>query len=236
MVVQEINMSVGAFLKRARPEIVEMTSYSSARSLESADKQVLFLDANECQFEAYIGGENLSKYPLQQPVEAVSALSDLYSVPKQNLVVTRGADEAIDSLIRVFCRAENDNIIINTPTFPMYAHSAAIQGIQVREAKLTEDFLVNPSALSELADENTKIIFLCSPNNPTGTVIDKSVIIELCKTFSNSALVVVDETYIEYAGVNSMVPYVKEYENLAILRSLSKAYAAAGLRCGAAMI
>ena len=225
-------MVIEALIKRARPEIVEMKSYSSARSLHKGREGLVFLDANECPFEPYIGAENLARYPDQQPVEVVNALCRLYGVSSRNLAVMRGADEAIDCLVRVFCAAGQDNVIITPPTFTMYAQSAAIQGVAVKEVLLKEGFGIDADSLKETADENTKIVFLCSPNNPTGTVIETTTTEEICAAFADRALVILDETYIEYTARESLIPLIDKYDNLIVLRTLSKAYAAAGLRCG----
>jgi len=222
-------------LNRFRPDILAMTAYTSARSLYEASDDVIFLDANECGYEPYIGAQNLSRYPAQQPHKMLDALCRLYDVSSRNLIATRGADEAIDVLIRAACRAGTDNIIITPPTFPMYEQAAVLQGASIIAAPLKEDFTVDASAIKANATPDTKIIFLCSPNNPTASLVPESTITDLCKHFADTAFVVVDETYIEYAGVNSMGAAIEKYPNLIVLRTLSKAYAAAGLRCGVAI-
>jgi histidinol-phosphate aminotransferase/imidazoleglycerol-phosphate dehydratase/histidinol-phosphatase len=187
-------------------------------------------------FEPFIGAEGFSRYPDQQPAALVDALCRLYDVSSRNLVVTRGADEGIDLLIRAFCTAGQDNIIACPPGFAMYGHSASLQGIALRTAKLTENFALDFEAIKSAADENTKIIFLCSPNNPTANLMDRADIKSVCAYFKDTALVVVDETYIEFAGEDaSMITEIERTPNLVILRTLSKSYAAAGLRCGVAI-
>ena len=125
---------------RARPEIVAMAPYVSARSLVGAGDSTVFLDANECPYEPYIGASGLARYPMQQPPELVSAVCGWLDVSSRNLTITRGADEAIDCLMRAFCVPAADNIIICPPTFAMYAQSAMLQGVEVRKVPLNKDF------------------------------------------------------------------------------------------------
>ena len=221
-----------SIINRARPEVLAMKGYSSARSLYKDTAGMVFLDANECFFEPYIGAENLARYPSQQPGDLIDALCRLYDLSSRNLAVTRGADDGIDLLVRSFCVAGQDNIIICPPTFPMYAHSAILQGADVKEVLLKENFDVDVKGIVKAADDNTKIIFLCSPNNPTGTLVAVEDVEALCDEFKETALVVVDETYIEFSSQESFISLIDKYENLVVLRTLSKAYAAAGLRCG----
>jgi histidinol-phosphate aminotransferase/imidazoleglycerol-phosphate dehydratase/histidinol-phosphatase len=222
-------------LARFRPDILNMKAYSSARSLYEGDESTIFLDANECAFEPYIGAQNLSRYPAQQPIKMMNALCRLYDVSSRNLISTRGADEAIDTLIRSICIPSIDNIIICPPTFPMYEHSATLQNIEVKKAPLNDDFSINYNAIKNMATGTTKIVFLCSPNNPTGSYIPIEQIIELCNAFENKTFIVVDETYIEFSGLESAIRLTEKYNNLIIMRTLSKAYAAAGIRCGVAI-
>ncbi len=225
-----------SILSRARPEIVAMKGYSSARSLQKKKAGMVFLDANECPFEPFIGAEGLARYPDQQPQKLIDTLCGLYDVSSRNLAVMRGADEAIDLLLRVFCVPGQDNIIICPPSFAMYAHSAALQGAEVKEAPLTADFALNPAAILAVADDNTKLIFVCSPNNPTANMMNGEDIKALCTKFENIALVVVDETYLDFAEKSaSLIADIETIPNLVILRTLSKSYAAAGLRLGMAV-
>lgn len=226
-------MSIDVLIKRARADILAMKAYASARSIYKDNDGMVFLDANEAPFEPYIGSENLSRYPHQQPDQLMDSLCRLYDVSGRNMAVTRGADEGIDILIRSFCNSGQDNIIVCPPSFAMYEHSAALHNVGVSSVPLTDDFDVDCDGVIEAADGDTKIIFLCSPNNPTGTLIAQDDVVSLCESFDGKALIVVDETYIEYSSADSFVPLLDRYDNLFILRTLSKAYAAAGLRCGA---
>ena len=225
----------GSMMSRARPEIQAMKGYSSARSLTEAGPGTVFLDANECPYEPFIGARNLSRYPMQQPPELVRLACEWLDVASRNLSVMRGADEAIDSLMRAFCVPAVDNIIICPPTFAMYSQSAMLQGVEIREAPLGEKFDLDLVAINNAADENTKLVFVCSPNNPTANLMDKDAIDSLCRSFAGKALVVVDETYIDYCDRPSMTAALEAHANLVVLRTLSKSHAAAGLRCGFAV-
>ena len=221
--------------QRARPEILAMPGYMSARSIEQSDAGTIFLDANECAFEPFIGARNLSRYPAQQPVDLQHAICRWLDVSKRQITITRGADEAIDCLMRAFCVPAQDNIVICPPTFAMYAQSAILQGAEVRRAPLDESFDLDLKSVEQCIDKNTKIIFVCSPNNPTANLMKRSRILQLCADYADRALVVVDETYVEFAASDSMIPSLDDCPNLVILRTLSKSHAAAGLRCGVAV-
>ena len=186
--------------QRARPEVLAMASYASARSLQEAESQTIFLDANECAFEPYVGASGLSRYPSKQPSLLVDALCRWLDVSSRNLTITRGADEAIDCLIRAFCVPALDNVVICPPTFAMYAQSAMLQGAAVKIAMLDGNFDLDFNAITDAVDDNTKMIFVCSPNNPTANLMDAETIIRLCQTFQDKVLIVVDETYIEFSA------------------------------------
>ena len=160
-----------SILMRARPEIINLKTYQSARLNTLNDTDSIFLDANECPFEPYIGANKLSRYPEKQPKKLSDILCKLYDISSQNLMITRGADEAIECIIKTFCIPYKDNIIICPPTFSMYEHSAKIHGIEIRKANLKKNFSLDKNLILEKSDENTKIIFICSPNNPTGNLI-----------------------------------------------------------------
>ncbi|MDE2760939.1 MAG: histidinol-phosphate transaminase [Paracoccaceae bacterium] len=222
-----------SILNRARPDIIAMSGYSSARKLHAKKVGTVYLDANECPYEPLVGVDGYSRYPDQQPEELVQALCRLYDVSSRNLIVARGADEVIDVLIRTFCIAHVDNIIVCPPTFAMYEHSAKLHGIETRKVGLAEEFKVDVKGIVQASDENTKIVFICSPNNPTANLMDADGISGLCRQFANKALIVVDETYIEFSGCDSFVNKLEHFDNLVVVRTLSKSFAGAGLRCGA---
>mgnify|MGYP001429557875 FL=1 len=221
--------------KRARPEILAMGGYVSARSIEKSTTGTIFLDANECAFEPFVGAHNLSRYPEQQPVALQDAICRWLDVSSRHITITRGADEAIDCLVRAFCVPGRDNIVICPPTFAMYAQSATLQNTEVREARLDIKFDLDVKLIKQTTDKNTKIIFVCSPNNPTANLMTRARILQLCADYADTALIVVDETYVEFADSESVIPCLDAHANLVVLRTLSKSHAAAGLRCGVAV-
>ena len=221
--------------QRARPEILAMGGYVSARSIEKSTSGTIFLDANECAFEPFVGAHKLSRYPEQQPVALQDAICRWLDVSSRHITITRGADEAIDCLIRAFCVPGKDNIVICPPTFAMYAQSATLQNAEVREARLDNKFDLDVKSIKQTTDKNTKIIFVCSPNNPTANLMTRARILQLCADYADTALIVVDETYVEFADSESVVPCLDAHANLVVLRTLSKSHAAAGLRCGVAV-
>ena len=221
--------------QRARPEILAMDGYISARSIEKSTTGTIFLDANECGFEPFVSAHNLSRYPEQQPVALQDAICRWLDVSSRHITITRGADEAIDCLVRAFCVPGRDNIVICPPTFAMYAQSATLQNAEVREARLDNKFDLDIKLINQITDNNTKIIFVCSPNNPTANLMTRARILQLCADYADTALVVVDETYVEFADSESVIPCLDAHANLVVLRTLSKSHAAAGLRCGVAV-
>ena len=221
--------------QRARPEILAMGGYVSARSIEKSTTGTIFLDANECAFEPFVGAHNLSRYPEQQPVALQDAICRWLDVSSRHITITRGADEAIDCLVRAFCVPGRDNIVICPPTFAMYAQSATLHNAEVREAQLDNKFDLDVKLIKQTTDKNTKIIFVCSPNNPTANLMTRARILQLCADYADTALIVVDETYVEFADSESVVPCLDAHANLVVLRTLSKSHAAAGLRCGVAV-
>ena len=221
--------------QRARPEILAMGGYVSARSIEKSTTGTIFLDANECAFEPFVGAHNLSRYPEQQPVALQDAICRWLDVSSRHITITRGADEAIDCLVRAFCVPGRDNIVICPPTFAMYAQSATLQNAEVREARLDNKFDLDVKLIKQNTDKNTKIIFVCSPNNPTANLMTRARILQLCADYADTALIVVDETYVEFADSESVIPCLDAHANLVVLRTLSKSHAAAGLRCGVAV-
>ncbi len=218
---------------RARPAIVALKAYSSARSLTAPEEGAVFLDANEMPCEPLIGVSGYARYAPQQPSALMAALAALYGVTTDRIMTARGADEAIDVLVRAFCEQDRDNIIICPPTFPMYAQSARLQGAAVKTVPLDPAFVPDVKAILAAADQQTKMVFVCSPNNPTGTPVDEKAIKELCEGLKDRALVVVDEAYVEFSSRPSVAELTGRYGNLVVLRTLSKAYALAGVRCGA---
>jgi histidinol-phosphate aminotransferase len=219
-------------LELARPDILSLQPYQHAAWEPSLER----LHANEMPWRA--SGDptraGLNRYPEPQPVELLNHLAELYEVSPENVLVGRGSDEGIDLLVRAFCRAERDSVLICPPTFGMYKVSARIQGAGVVEVPLlkTQGFAFDVESVINSWRESVKLIFVCSPNNPTGNLVPHEIIERLCREFSDRALIVVDEAYIEFAGVPSIANLLPQYPNLVVLRTLSKAYALAGTRCG----
>lgn len=218
----------------ARPEIVAMKPYSSAR--KEAPGQGILLNANESPRPLLDDPGSLNRYPDPQPAALISRLAKLYGVPEEQVLVTRGSDEGIDLLVRVFCRAGQDAILQCPPTFGMYRIAAQTQGaeiVSVARSALRGFRLDEQQVLDTVrGNERIKLIFLTSPNNPTGDLIRPSFLRRLVEESRGRAVVVVDEAYAEFCDGPSAVKLIGKYENLVVLRTMSKAWAAAGLRCG----
>ena len=217
----------------ARPEILAMKPYSSARK-EAPGKGIL-LNANESPWPL-LEDDELNRYPEPQPDKLVSRLAQLYGVKRDRLLVTRGSDEGIDLLTRVFCRAGEDAILQFPPTFGMYKIAAQTQGAAIISVNRNADDgfrLDSAAALDALdQDERIKLVFLTSPNNPTGDVIEREDLLKILKKTAGRALLIVDEAYAEFCDSPTALELVDDHEHLVVLRTLSKAWAGAGLRCG----
>ncbi|HYM36443.1 MAG TPA: histidinol-phosphate transaminase [Steroidobacteraceae bacterium] len=221
-------------LALARPEIVSLQPYQHAAWRPTLER----LHANEMPWPpiSEYGGDDssagLNRYPEPQPKALVDRLASLYSVRREQVLVGRGSDEAIDLLIRAFCRAGQDQILVCPPTYSMYKVTANIQGASVVEVPLQSGFALDRKSVVAAWRDGVKLIFLCSPNNPTGNLLDAKEIRALCTDLDGKALIVVDEAYIEFARAESLTKWLDRYPNLVVLRTLSKAYALAGARCG----
>jgi histidinol-phosphate aminotransferase len=219
-------------LALARPEIVSLKAYSHA----SWDPSLERLHANELPWRAETDRSvaGLNRYPEPHPHELAARLAELYGVEANKLLPGRGSDESIDLVVRGFCRAGIDNVIICPPTFGMYSVAARIQGAEVREVPLQRDrgYALDVPGVLAACDANTRIVFLCTPNNPTGNAMDDAAIESLLVALAGKALVVVDEAYIEFSGGSSLTASLDRYPNLVVLRTLSKAFGLAGARVG----
>jgi histidinol-phosphate aminotransferase len=219
-------------LALARPDIIALKAYSHA----SWDPAFERLHANELPWRAEtdrtIAG--LNRYPEPHPQVLTRRLATLYGVQERQLLPGRGSDESIDLLVRGFCRAGVDNVVICPPTFGMYSVAARIQGAEVREVPLLRDsgFSLDTPGVLAACDANTKIVFLCSPNNPTGNAMASAAIEQLLIALTDKTLVVIDEAYIEFSGDHSLTTELARFPNLVVLRTLSKAYGLAGARVG----
>lgn len=218
-------------LELARPDILSLKPYEHAAWQPSLER----LHANEMPWrpQADATRAGLNRYPEPQPHELVERLAELYGVRSDQVLVGRGSDEGIDLLVRAFCRAGQDRVLICPPTFGMYKVAARIQGADVVEVPLLKDrgFALDLETVLRAAT-GVKLVFMCTPNNPTGNLLDAAAIERLCNELKDRALIVVDEAYVEFAGCPSFASRLPQHENLVVLRTLSKAYALAGARCG----
>jgi histidinol-phosphate aminotransferase len=216
----------------ARPEIRALRAYEHA----SWQPGLIRLHANELPWRASddTSVAGLNRYPEPHPHELTAALATLYGVEASMLLACRGSDEAIDLLIRSYCRAGQDAVTICPPTFGMYGVAARIQGAAVLEVPLLRaaGYAFDAAALLARCDPSVKLVFLCSPNNPTGNRLDSAAILALARALEGRALMVVDEAYVEFADAPSLIGNVTQYPGLVVLRTLSKAYGLAGARCG----
>jgi len=224
----------------ARPEILALPPFDiSANANAEFARDAVRLDANENPYPP-LGADALSadvnRYPEPQPAHLKAAMAALYGVGVDELIVTRGADDAIDVLVRTFCRAGVDAVSICPPTFAAYAHFALLQGARVIEAPLGENFELDADALIARLKgvESLKLAFLCSPNNPTGNVVAPADVLRIADALPE-AILVLDEAYIEFAEIESLAPEATRRPNLVVLRTLSKAFGLAGARVGAAI-
>lgn len=216
--------------KILRTNILNLVPYSSARD-EFKGEASVFLDANENSFGSPLN-KNYNRYPDPMQLAVKTKLSTIKGVPPQNIFLGNGSDEAIDILFRAFCRPGIDNVIILPPTYGMYEVSANINDVALKKVLLTPDYQLDMEAIAEAIDENTKMIFVCSPNNPTGNSIIREDIETLIANFGG--LVVVDEAYINYSRQKTLIQELTEYSNLVVLQTLSKAWGLAGIRLGMA--
>ncbi|HEY9006718.1 histidinol-phosphate transaminase [Ohtaekwangia sp.] len=207
-----------------RRNILTMKPYSSARD-EFKGEAEIYLDANE---NPYPSPYNRYPDPLQWQVK--KELAAIKHVDPKNIFLGNGSDEAIDLLIRAFCEPNQDSILITEPTYGMYSVCAEVNAVNVQRVLLTPDFDIDLDAFPRTFDATTKIIFLCSPNNPTGNLLDRDKILEVLKRFYG--LVVIDEAYIDFAKSRSFVEDLAKYPNLVVLQTFSKAWGLAGLRLG----
>lgn len=222
----------------ARPEILALPPADiAAQANEAFGPDAIKLDANENPWPPLLDGalaERANRYPEPQPAALRRALAALYGVAPDNLVVTRGADDAIDLLIRTFCRPGEDAVSICQPTFSAYAQFARLQGARLIETRLTDNFDFDPDAfLAAVADEpNLRLAFVCAPNNPTGNLVPGEHVLRLCEARPDT-IVVLDEAYIEFSDQPSLAAEAARRDNLVVLRTLSKAWGLAGARVGA---
>jgi histidinol-phosphate aminotransferase len=210
-----------------RENVKQMKPYSSARDefedFDTAD--MIFLDANENPFE-----NGVNRYPDPQQISVKEVLAKQRNVKTNQILLGNGSDEVLDLLFRAFCEPKMDNVITLPPTYGMYGVLANINAVENKEVLLSQDFQPQIEKIIEAVDENTKIIFLCSPNNPTGNSFSDESVAYLLQNFKG--LVVIDEAYIDFSKKDSWINELDEYPNLVITQTLSKAYGLAGIRLG----
>jgi histidinol-phosphate aminotransferase len=224
---------VNAAVSLARPEIVTLKPYAHAAWRPSLTR----LHANEAPWRPTgdITVAGLNRYPEPQPRALIERLGELYGVPTSSVLATHGSDEAIDLLSRIYLRAGTDAILQCTPTFGMYQVAARIQGAGVIEIPLdpARGWALDPERLLAAWLPHIKLVYLCSPNNPTSNLLDAAALEQICKALDGKAIVVIDEAYIEWSRSLSFTRWLNRFSTLAILRTLSKAHALAGARVGA---
>jgi histidinol-phosphate aminotransferase len=209
-----------------RPNIARMKPYASARDEFKGEAEV-FLDANE---NPYPSPFNRYPDPLQWKIK--EKLAPMKGVEPEQIFIGNGSDEPIDLLIRAFCEPNRDSILITEPTYGMYAVCADVNAVAVQSVLLTESYNLDTDALLKAVDESTRIVFLCSPNNPSAALLSRDRIETVLKSFNG--LVVIDEAYIDFAKTPSFIASLKDYPNLVVLQTFSKAWGLAALRCGMA--
>lgn len=213
-----------------RKNIKTLKPYSSARD-EFKGEASVYLDANENAYGSPLD-TSYNRYPDPLQYAVKKRLMEIKGVPIRNIFLGNGSDEAIDILFRSFCNPGVDNVVLVPPTYGMYEVSANINDIEMRKVNLNDDYQLNLEGIAEAIDQNTKLIFICSPNNPTGNSINRPDIETILANFNG--LVVVDEAYINFSRQKSFIQELTEYANLVVLQTLSKAWGLAGLRVGMA--
>ncbi|WP_241479993.1 histidinol-phosphate transaminase [Kordia jejudonensis] len=209
-----------------RENIKSLKPYSSARDeYKASGSDMVFLDANENPYE-----NGVNRYPDPKQKDVKIALGNVKNCNPENIVLGNGSDEILDLIFRAFCEPKEDNIIILPPTYGMYKVLAGINNIDIKEVLLTTSFQPKAEEILNVADENSKILFLCSPNNPTGNSFDNATVEKLLKEFKG--IIVIDEAYIDFSGHESWLNRLEEFPNLIVTQTLSKAYGMAGIRLG----
>ena len=209
-----------------RKNIYSLKQYSSARN-EFKGEASIFIDANENPYDT-----PYNRYPDPLQLQVKEKISALKGVPVENIFLGVGSDEPIDLLYRIFCEPQKDNVVALEPTYGMYAVCADINNVEYRKVSLKENYQFSADDLLAATDENSKIIWLCSPNNPTGNALDAAEIEKVLKNFGG--IVAVDEAYIDFSSQPSYLKVLKEYPNMVVLQTFSKAWGSAGVRLGMA--
>lgn len=213
--------------KIIRPNVLNMKAYSSARDeFKDASKDLIFLDANENPYN-----NGLNRYPDPQQRDLKQILSQIKNISTENMVLGNGSDEVLDLIFRAFCEPNQDNVISISPSYGMYSVLANLNAVEYRKSLLNiADFQPNLDDIFSKIDANTKMIFLCSPNNPTGEIIKRYTLTEIVENFDG--LVVIDEAYIDFSDEQSWIYELENYPNIIVTQTLSKAVGLAGIRLG----
>ncbi|MEA1987077.1 MAG: histidinol-phosphate transaminase [Candidatus Marinimicrobia bacterium] len=214
--------------KITRKNIEKLTPYSSARD-EFKETDGIFLDANENSIGS-LSGDNLNRYPDPHQLNLKREISKIYQINSENIFLGNGSDEVIDLLVRAFCEPKIDKIMLFPPTYGMYKVVANINDITIIEIPLTDDFQLQTDKIISKLNENIKLIFICSPNNPSGNSFHKKDIIEILD--NSNGIVIVDEAYIQFSEKDSLLNELEKYDNLIILQTFSKAIGMANIRLG----
>ena len=224
-----------AIFKHVREHFKTMEGYSSAGMEAGKDPDKIYVNANENPYELP-GLEGLNRYPEPQPFALLEAYAQNYGVENNQIAMTRGADEALVLITNIFCEPHKDSVVICTPTFGMYGVDAARMPCEVIDIPLVQQdntFILDHDIIIEQGKaDGTKIVFLCSPNNPTGNSFDHEIISQICEELEGHAIIVLDETYAEFSEQGSMTDDLDSTPNMIILRTLSKSYSLAGMRMG----
>lgn len=213
-----------------RRNILDLKPYTSARHENSSG---ILLDANENSVGSTfneIEGLNLNRYPDPNQHDLRELVSDYLKIPEDNLFFGVGSDEIIDLLIKIFCEPGKDKVMIPEPTYGMYRVATDINNVSAVSVLLNDDFQIDKEEINKNFTQDIKIIFLCSPNNPTGKLLRKKDVLNLCKKYNS--IIILDEAYIDFAGEFSLLNEVKDFPNLIVMRTFSKAWGLAGARLG----
>lgn len=217
----EINSLVRENIKKLKP-------YTSARQGYLSG---ILLDANENSFGSVVESDlQLNRYPDPNQNILRDKLSDYLKIKKENLFVGVGSDEIIDLLVRIFCEPKIDNVIITEPTYGMYKVACDISNVETKTVPLNNEFQLDINSIKNSTDENTKLVFCCSPNNPTGNLLDKKDILETAKSING--LLIVDEAYVDFMESGSSIDLINKQNNIVVMRTFSKAWGLAGIRAG----
>ncbi|MEP7144066.1 MAG: histidinol-phosphate transaminase [Ferruginibacter sp.] len=211
-----------------RENIRNLLPYSTARH-EFTGKASVLLDANENAYGSPLE-DNFNRYPDPLQWQLKFAISKIKGVPPENILIGNGSDEVIDIAYRIFCDPVKDNVIICPPTYGMYEVSANINNVSIKKVNLTPDFQLNVEGILDAVDDNTKLLFICSPNNPTGNNMNRHDVEVLLNNFPG--IILIDEAYINYSKQKTFIPELTEYPNLVVMQTLSKAWGLAALRLG----